>query len=301
MKIIVTGSLGNVGRILSEKLIRSGHDVTVVSHSAEREKEIASLGARAAIGSIDNSEFLAETFNGADAVFAMTPPAMGNADIIRNMTATGRAFAEAFERAGIRRVVFLSSVGADLAAGNGPIAGLYHIEQIFDQLPNVGITYLRAGYFFTNFFGDVPMIKEAGIMGANFSSSTWMPMVHPADVAAAAADELQKQQEGKNVRYLVTDFREITDVPKQLGAAVNMPDLTWVEFTDEQAMQGMLQAGLPEEVAAIYTELNAGLRRAVVQAHYMESGSPIMEGTKLEDFAIEFASLFPQSVQATSK
>ena len=71
MKIIITGSLGNVSKPLTKELIQKGHSVTVISSKAERQNEIEALGAKAAIGSINNASFLVETFKGADVVYLM--------------------------------------------------------------------------------------------------------------------------------------------------------------------------------------------------------------------------------------
>lgn len=75
MKIIVTGSLGHIGKPLTEKLVENGHSVTVISSKHERQKEIEALGAKAAIGSVSDDVFLRETFTGADIVYLMEPPA----------------------------------------------------------------------------------------------------------------------------------------------------------------------------------------------------------------------------------
>ncbi|MCJ8152648.1 NAD-binding protein [Chryseobacterium sp. SSA4.19] len=62
MKIALTGSLGNIGKPLTRLLAERGHQVTVISSKEERISEIESLGAVAAIGSIQDVEFLTETF-----------------------------------------------------------------------------------------------------------------------------------------------------------------------------------------------------------------------------------------------
>ncbi len=38
MKIIITGSLGNVAKPLAQKLISEGHDITVISSSEHKKK-----------------------------------------------------------------------------------------------------------------------------------------------------------------------------------------------------------------------------------------------------------------------
>ncbi|GAC1481122.1 MAG: hypothetical protein NVS2B14_20890 [Chamaesiphon sp.] len=74
MKITVTGSLGHISKPLTQELVQKGHVVTVISSKSERQKDIESLGATAAIGSIEDVNFLTNTFKDADAVYCMLPP-----------------------------------------------------------------------------------------------------------------------------------------------------------------------------------------------------------------------------------
>jgi uncharacterized protein YbjT (DUF2867 family) len=292
MKIIITGSLGNIGKPLTTKLIAAGHNVTVISSNGDRKTAIEDLGAKAAIGSVSDAAFLAATLAGADALFAMTPPNLGGSNVITNTVNAGKNFAEAIEKTGVKRVVMLSSIGAHLENGTGPIKGLYQIEKLYEKLENTAVTFLRAGFFFTNLYNDVPMIKGAGIIGANYSADTKIPFVHPEDIATAVAEELQKETSGKNIRYIISDLRTPGDAAKVLGAAIDKADLPWIEFTDEQSLQGMTQAGLPDEVAGLYTEMGSGLRSGKVAEDFLKTNAPIDGKIKLEDFAKEFAAKF---------
>ncbi|MEJ5106843.1 NmrA family NAD(P)-binding protein [Chryseobacterium sp. MYb328] len=292
MKIIITGSLGNVAKPLTKQLIEQGHDITVISSNEARKHDIESLGAKPAIGSITDLEFLTQTFNGADSVFVMTPPAISAGNIVQNTINTGKKYAEAIKNAGVKRAVMLSSVGAGSPVENGPIKGLHHIEKLYNEVESTSFTFLRAGYFYTNFFNDIPLIKNAGIIGGNYPENTEIPVVHPADIAKAAAEELVKNETGKNIRYIVSDSRKASDFAKILGAAVEKPELPWVEFSDEDSLGGMLQAGLPQDMAELYVEMGLGMKTGTVQKDFIEHNSPVTGSTKLEDFAKEFASQF---------
>jgi len=68
MKIVTTGSLGNIGKSLTQELVKQGHTVTVISSSQKRQKQIESIGSKAAIGSVENVDFLTDAFTGADAI-----------------------------------------------------------------------------------------------------------------------------------------------------------------------------------------------------------------------------------------
>lgn len=291
MKITISGSLGNIGTHLTKKLVAAGHEVTVITSTHERVQQIEKSGAKAGVGSVDDADFLKDVFNGAEAIFAMTPPNLGGSNVVVNTVNAGKAFAKAIKETGINRVVMLSSIGADLP-GNGPIEALHGIEKLYRALEDVSVTFLRAGSFYINFYHDIPLIKGRNIMGGNYPVSTTFPLVHPEDIATAAAEELEKASSGKYVRYIVSDVSTPGQIAKTLGAAIGKPDLPWVEFTDEQAIKGMTGAGLPEEVANLYTEMGAGFRSGKIQADFIKNGSPVDGQIKLEKFAKEFAEKF---------
>jgi putative NADH-flavin reductase len=145
MKLVVTGSLGNISKPLTQILVEKGHDVTVISKDAEKAMQIEAVGAKAAIGSVSDTAFLTSTFKGADAVYTMVPPNWTVSNYRQYIGETGLAYRNAIEASGVRRVVNLSSIGAHLSNGTGPIAGLYDVEQTFNTLKGVAIRHLRAG------------------------------------------------------------------------------------------------------------------------------------------------------------
>ena len=291
MHITVTGSLGNIGKKLVTELVAAGQEVTVISSRSERTAAIEALGAKAAIGSITDADFLISVFSGSDAVFAMTPPNLGGDNVVSNTTKAGESFAAAFKAANVKKVVMLSSIGADLPNGNGPIEGLHNIEKIYNALEGVDVVFLRAGYFYINYYNDVPMVKNAGIIGANFPSTTVLPLVHPEDIAIAAATALQQPSSGKKIQYIISDLRPAADLATVFGAATGKT-LPWIEFTDEQSLHGMQDAGVPAEIAQLYTDMGTGLRSGKIQSGFQNSGEAVTGKIKLETFAEEFAKAF---------
>ena len=122
MKVTVTGSLGNIGRVLIEKLVANGHEVKVISSSAERIKEIEKLNAVPLIGSVEDYEFVKTSFQGSDAVYLMIPPSMTAADEDQEkqyVKTVGEQYAKAVSENGIRYVINLSSIGAHIPNGLG--------------------------------------------------------------------------------------------------------------------------------------------------------------------------------------
>lgn len=291
MKITLTGSLGNISKPLTEILVKAGHQVTVVSSSNDRAVEITALGAVPAIGSITNVDFLTQAFTGADAIYVMVPPYWTATDWKSHIADMRSNYAKAIKAAGVTKVVNLSSVGADLEDGTGPITGLHRVENIYNELEGVAVKHLRAGFFYTNFYANVDMIKHAGIIGSNFGANTSLVLVHPRDIAAAVAEALQSNFSGKTVRYVASDERTAGDVAKVLGTAIGKPELPWIEFSDEDNIKGGIGAGLTEEVARNYTEMGASARNGSMFADYQHN-RPTLGQIKLEDFAADFAHAF---------
>ncbi|MEL1242697.1 NAD(P)H-binding protein [Flavobacterium sp. DGU11] len=292
MKIAITGSLGNVAGPLVKQLLAEGHQLTVVSSNNERKKDIEALGAAAAIGSITDASFLAKAFSGSDAVFAMTPPSLGLESIVANNIGAGKAIVAAVKESGVKRVVLLSSIGAELDGGTGPIAALHAIENAYNDLDNVNVTFLRAGYFYINFNNSIPMIKHSGMLGSNLAADTLIPLVHPRDIASAAARELVRTSGQSDVRYIVSDVKTPVEITNAFANAIGKPGLPWITFSDTDNEQGMLQAGVPAEIAALYTEMGRGLREGRIQADFLNGNHSVDGKIKLEDFAKEFASGF---------
>ena len=295
MKITTTGSLGNVAKPLVKKLIAAGHQVTVITTKDERKAEIEALGASAAVGSISDPEFLANAFKGADAVYTMMPPAMGTTNLIQNIADAGQAYVQAIKAAGVNRVVLLSSVGADAAEGTGPVQGVHRVEQLFGQLSSVNVTALRSGFFFVNFFRDIPLIKSRNLFGNNYSGDDQLAFTHPEDLATAIADELQAKGNGYEVKYIVSDVSTGNKVAALFGQAIGKPELTWTNIPDEQLRQGMLSAGMPAELAGLITEMGQGVKAGIITKGFFATGGHVTGQTKLQQFVQEFKERYERS------
>lgn len=292
MKIVVTGSLGHIGKPLAKELVQKGHHVTVISSKADRQKDIEAIGATAAVGSLDDIDFLTTTLHGADALFAMIPPNFAEPDQIAYYRRIGSHYAKAIQQSAVKQVVHLSSYGADLDKGTGFILGSHNVEGILNALPDVAITHLRAGYFYYNLYGFMDMIKDAGFIGANYGGDDKLILVAPEDIAAAAAEELTAMATGKRVRYVVSDEHTASEVAHILGAAIGKPDLNWVAVTSEQMQAGLESKGMAPGTAAKLVELGASIHSGVLIANYQLHRPAVLGKVKLEDFAKEFARSF---------
>ena len=74
MNYVITGSLGHISKPIVQKLKSSGHSVTVITSNSSKVKDIEASGAVAAVGSVEDNNFLKKAFAGAQAVYLMIPP-----------------------------------------------------------------------------------------------------------------------------------------------------------------------------------------------------------------------------------
>ena len=292
MKIIISGSLGNISRPLSTQLAANGHDVTVISSDSNKVDQIKSIGATPAIGSITDEDFLTKTFTGADLVYLMVPTDFSAPDIKAYIATVGGHYANAVKASGVKKLVMLSSISAHLAEGTGPIVGIHRVEEILKKLDGVDLLMLRPSYFYNNFYADINMIKHAGIIGSNYGADQRLAMVDPEDIADVAVEHIEKGFTGQSVLYIASAVPTLGEVAATLGKAIGQPELPWVEFTDEQAFAGMTDAGLPEDIAKNYVEMGAAIRTGLIWDDFDLDKAELIGKTKLEDFAVKFAAAY---------
>ncbi|GAB3920373.1 NmrA family NAD(P)-binding protein [Mucilaginibacter myungsuensis] len=291
MKITVTGSLGNISKPLATQLIGAGHQVTIISSNADKAKEIEALGATAAIGSLTDTAFVTDAFTGADAVYTMIPPNLFAEDFRASANQISDSYVAAIKVSGVKQVVHLSSVGAQHSSGTGPIISAHDAENKLNKLDGVDVRFIRPAFFYTNFLGNIGLIKQAGILGSNYPADTRLILVHPADIATVIAREIQQPISGKSVKYVYSSEHTPTEVAAILGTAIGKPKLPFVEFTDEQQYDGLKQAGISADMSKNYVELGVAARTGILWSDLDAQGAA-KGNISLEEFAKEFAQYF---------
>ncbi|MFT4155911.1 SDR family oxidoreductase [Parafilimonas sp.] len=298
MNIVLTGSISNVGKPLTEMLVRKGHAVTVISSNNARKKDIEALGAKAAIGNMFDADFLTETFKGADIVYPMeTLDAAGdmfdkNIDFIATINKIGNNYKQAVEASGVKRVVHLSSIGAHTNQGNSILVFHYIVENILKQLPHdVVIKFIRPVGFYTNLFSFMHSIKTQNAIVSNYGGNAKEPWVSSLDIATVIADEMEKPFEHRMIRYVASDEVSPNEIAKILGEAIEQPGLQWNVISDEQLLSNWLKAGMNEQIAKGFIEMQASQGNGSLYEDYNQH-KPVLGEVKLKDFAKEFAAAY---------
>jgi len=301
MNIILTGSIGNIGKPLTRNLIQNGHTVTVISSQAERQPAIEALGAQAAIGSMQDASFLTRTFQGADIVYLMeTLDAAGGdesdeeVDFISIISQIGLNYKQAIEQSGVKKVIHLSSIGAHMDKGNGFLVFHHNVEHILKQLPaEVSIKTLRPVGFYTNMFSFISTIKHKGAIISNYGGDQKEPWVSPLDIAAVIAEEIEQPFEGRIIRYIASDEVSPNEIARALGDAIGKPDLQWKVISDEQLLNSWLSAGFNPQIAQGFIEMQANQGTGKLYEDYYRN-QPVLGKVKLAEFARNFAAVYQQ-------
>jgi len=295
MNIVLTGSIGNIGKPLTKELVEKGHSVTVISSDEERIAAIEALGAKAAIGNMFDADFLTETFRSADIVYLMeTMEAAGDMfdksiDFIGKISEIGHHYKTAVERSGVKKIVHLSSIGAHTDKGTGIIVFHHHVEQILKQLPDdVVIKFIRPVGIYFNMFSFISTIKNKGAIISNWGGDQKEPWVSPLDIADAVAEEMDKPFMGREVRYVASDEVSPNEIAKALGESIGKADLEWKVISDQELLENWLHIGFNEQVAKGFVETQASQGSGILYEDYYQH-QPVLGKVKLADFVKEFA------------
>jgi uncharacterized protein YbjT (DUF2867 family) len=300
MNIIITGSLGRIGKPLTKLLIRNGHRVTVISGKAEKLGAISELGATAAIGNLQDKAFLADTFQAADAVYAMVPPANyfdPHLNLMEYVTGIADSYKNAISQTGVPRVVYLSSIGADLTNGSGIILPYHYAEGIINSLPaEVNITVIRPTAIYYNLYSFIRDIKNTGAINSNYGGNDLISWVSPLDIADTVATELERPDAfGRTMRYIASDELTCNETAAILGQSIGLPDLKWNTVPSGPIQANLEAAGMQPEIASGYLAMNDSMHHGTFFEDYRRNRPEAMGRIKMRDFAEDFAKAYQQS------
>lgn len=266
MRIVVSTPTGNIGRVVADRLLDAGAEVVAIHRNSAKVQHLAERGAEIQEGSLADAEFLKSATQGADELFWVTPldPRAANLRSVQNDF--GLAASGAVQANGISRVVNVSSVGAQHDAGNGPIAGLHDVEEMFD-LTDAAVLHLRPAFFFENYVVQVQAIKAMGAIMMPVSGSTRLPMVATRDIGAVAADKLLEEGWGKSAILGLHGPADLSfdEAASAISSAIGR-HVPHVAIDEMQARMGLSMMGLSQGVIDVFVELYQAIESGHVDA-----------------------------------
>jgi uncharacterized protein YbjT (DUF2867 family) len=289
----ITGATGHTGKIIADTLLANGKQVRVIGRDPKKLQAFVDKGADLFIGSVEDSAATIKAFAGCEAVYAMIPPKMVASGFREYQNRVAESIALGLEANAVKYVVVLSSLGADRPDKNGPVGGLYDLEQRLNKINGLNALYLRPSFFMENSMGSANLIKMMGMNGGAVKGDMALPMIATKDIGDYAAKRLLALDfSGKSFQELLGQ-RDISnnEVTKILGDAIGMPDLKYVQFSYEDTLKGMMSMGLSEEMAKMYLELSQAANEGWIKASEPRSDKNTTP-TKFEEFAKYFAAAF---------
>ena len=257
----ITGITGHVGGATARALLAAGEPVRAVVRDADKGKAWVDRGAGLAVADFADRTALSSALTGCRGAFVMLPVVPDFTDRVQRDLAD--TIAGAVADSGVPHVVLLSSIGADLPDGTGPIRWLHHLE---NRLRGTGtaLTALRAPHFQEK----AETLLDAAAAGIypvfGDSADVPIPMVATRDIGAAAAAALTSAPPAPPAGVVVDlEAPAYTErqVAEALGGLLGTP-LRVVCIPRPGWTQAMTEAGLPpvfaEELAALHDADNSG-------------------------------------------
>jgi uncharacterized protein YbjT (DUF2867 family) len=282
---VILGATGNTGTRIAETLLAAGKPVTAVGRDAAKLKALADKGAVVATGDLHDTAFLTKIFQGATAVYTLVPPKWDVTDWRAFQLQIETSIGLALAAAGVQKVVNLSSMGANLPEGAGPVSGLYYMEQILNNIPGLSVLHLRPGYFYQNLYGLVGMIQHAGVMAQPIPGDLKFVMTHVKDIADIAAQRLLDLDfSGNSVQFVAgPEDHSFADAAAAISATLGK-QVPFVTSSVEDTVNGMAGMGIPASIALGYVDLYKSIENPAYQDGYDRSGNTYIGKISLAEF-----------------
>jgi uncharacterized protein YbjT (DUF2867 family) len=254
--ITVFGATGNTGGAVAATLLKLGKKVRVVGRKSDKLAALVKAGAEAAVGDIEDGAFVQKAMQGAEAAYVLIPPNLGAADLRAYQMRVVETVTAAIAATKLGHVVLLSSIGAHLASGTGPIVGVHTFEQKLNQIPGLNALFVRAGFFMENVFMGLHGIKAEGIYSAAMPAEAAVPMIAASDIGVYVAGRLARLDfKGKSAVHLLGPQPvSQTELVATLGKAIGKP-VRYVQISIDDVAKGMAMGGLSASVIAAFTEM----------------------------------------------
>jgi uncharacterized protein YbjT (DUF2867 family) len=274
MTFAIVGVTGNTGKAAAEALLAKGKSIRIVVRDAAKGDAWRAKGAEPAVADLLDPAALGRALAGAEGAYLLIPPNMAAPDYRAYQDRTVDALAEAVKQSGVPHVVLLSSVGAQHAAGTGPIAALHRAEARLSGIAGTKLTALRAAYFMENLGGSLSMLGQ-GVLPSFLPKDFAFDMIAAADIGRLAADLLLEGRAAPGVVELGGPARSMSDAAAALTTIVGKPIA--VHEAPLEAMAATLAGfGLPQETARLYQEMTG----AMLSGHAaFEGGHRRVQGT----------------------
>jgi uncharacterized protein YbjT (DUF2867 family) len=276
--IVITTPAGNIGRQVLEDLLDSGEQLRLVARDLSGIPADALRHVQVVEGSHGDPAVADQAFDGADAVFWLTPPDPHADSVEAAYVGFTRPAAEAFRKHGVKRVVGVSALGRGTpwAARAGYVTASLAMD---DLIADAGVAYraLTNPSFMDNIAGQARAIRNQGMFFSPIDGDRKLPAVATRDIAAAASRLLLDDSwSGIGEVPLLgpedLSFNDMAEIISEvLGRQVRFQQITFEAYKDRFTGFGMSDA-MAQGMTDMAWAKNEGLDNAV--ARTAENSTP---------------------------
>lgn len=292
--IVITGASGRTGKRAAEVLLEKGEKVRVIGRDENKLSSLAKLGAEPVVARIENVPQLTSAFEGADAVYLVLPEDLSQPDLRAHQDRISDCYSAAVAEARVPFVVNLSSMGAQHAAGTGPIVGLRNQERKLNEISGLNVLHMRAAYFMDNLFMSMGPLRETGTLPGGTPGDVKMPWIATRDIGAYAANRLAARDFSGSSVHELHGQRDISmnEAAAVVGKSIGRTDIKYAQIPVPVLGAALVQMGLPAKTADLIAEMwngaNAGLMQPLEQRSARNTTPTSIEAFVAEVFAPAF-------------
>jgi uncharacterized protein YbjT (DUF2867 family) len=260
---VVAGVTGHVGASAAHELLSKGQKVRVIARDAKKAEPFAKQGAEVLVGSLEDKAFLTKALGGAAGAFLLLPPNFAAPDFRAFQHKLADVLVAAVKDSAVPHVVLLSSIGADLEAGTGPITALHYLER---HLRDTGtkLTAIRAGFFMENTAMNVGTAKAQGISPNFMDESVAMPMVATKDIGHQVAQALLEPAAKSTVIDITGPAYTAAQVAALIAERIGKP-VKVVTIPEPGWLGALMQGGLSKDIAGLYVEMYTAFSKGLAR------------------------------------
>jgi uncharacterized protein YbjT (DUF2867 family) len=269
--IVITTPTGQIGSQILENLLDAGEALRVIARDPAALPTDARERVEVVAGSHGDAAVVEEAFDGADAVFWLTPPDPRASSVEAAYLGFTRPAAEAFKHQGVRRVVGITALGrgtpwADRA---GYVTASLAVD---DLIASSGVAYraLANPSFMDNIVRQAEAIRNMSMFFSPIAGERKLPSVATRDIAAAASRLLlDKSWSGvEEVPLLGPEDLSFNDMAEIISGVLGK-EVRFQQNTFEAYKARFVEFGMSDAMAQGMTDMawakNEGLDNGVIR------------------------------------
>jgi uncharacterized protein YbjT (DUF2867 family) len=277
----IFGASGNTGSVVARALLDRGRAVRVVARDPAKVAPLAARGAEVVRGDVLDRGSVERALLGAEGAYLLLPPDASSDDLVAQGRRVTANYVAALRQSPVRHAVLLSSVGAQVPSGTGPIVTVHEAERALGAVKSTAFTYVRAAYFMENLLAYAQAMRTDGVLPVfGGGSGHAFAMVATADIGEVAAEALLAPPAASEVVELSGPREYSFDDAASIASAVLGRPVRAVDLPLDGLVPALTGFGVSPNVAGLYREMTEAFGAG--QVHFDGAGRPVRGKTGLD-------------------